>query len=143
MALGKRQGEKQQEMFVAATQMQRSPGHPPLFSLMLACQIVAQDVNPWSHSPPPLIAGFGGQATGVDSALNPDVYDDIQAGIQVLDAALSTNSAELVWQRIGHFEVADDQSVVDGLRRVRRPVARLRVGNQLVNEEPGRQAERR
>ena len=28
MALGKRQGEKQQEMFVAATQMQRSPGHP-------------------------------------------------------------------------------------------------------------------
>jgi hypothetical protein len=59
------------------------------------------------------------------------------------DGVLSANCAEHALHRIGQFRFVDDQRAVGGFGRVRRPVARLEVGNQLVNEDQSRQADRR
>jgi hypothetical protein len=56
---------------------------------------------------------------------------------------LSANCAEHALHRIGQFRFVDDQRAVGGFGRVRRPVAQFDVGNQLVNEDQSRQADRR
>ena len=56
--------------------------------------------------------------------------------------AVSENCAAPIRAAIGRFELVDDQRAVTGLRRVGRAVAGFEVGNQLVNEDPGRQADR-
>jgi hypothetical protein len=63
--------------------------------------------------------------------------------VNCAEPVLSTKSADAIWAPIGHSKHADDQRVVVGFGRVDRPVARFELGNQPVNEEPGRQAERR
>ena len=59
------------------------------------------------------------------------------------DGVLSGNVADAVLPRIGQFRFVADQRAVAGFGRVDRAVAGFEVGNQLVNEDPGRQAVRR